>query len=61
MRNELEIELWLALVCERQGVRAKNAVFTQPTSYVLRPTSSNFDVGMDFAHKVVPFHGGIGL
>ena len=31
------------------------------TAYVLRPTSSNFDVGMDFAHKVVPFRNGIGL
>ena len=61
MRNELEIELWLTLVRERQGSHAKNAVFAQSTSYVLRPTSSNFDVGMDFAHKVVPFRNGIGL
>ena len=31
------------------------------TAYVLRPKSSNFVVGMDLAHKVVPFRNGIGL
>ena len=61
MRNELEIGLWLALVRERQGSHAKNVVFTQPTSYVLRPMASNFVIGMDLAHKVVPFRNGIGL
>lgn len=61
MRNELEIELWLTLVRERQGSHAKNVVFTQPTSEVLRPTSLNLVAGMDLAGKVVPFRNGIGL
>ena len=61
MRNELGIELWLELVSERQDSHAKNVVYTLPTSYVLRPTSSNFVIGIDFAHQVVPFRNGIGL
>ena len=61
MRNELEIGLWSVLVRERQGFFAKNMVFTRLTSYVLRPTSSNFVVGMDLAGKVVPVRNGIGL
>ena len=60
-RNELETELWLALVREKQGPHAKNVVFSSPTSEVLRPKSSNLTVGMDFANKVVSSCGGIGL
>ena len=49
------------LVHERQGPHAKNVVFTLPTSYVLRPKSSNLVIGMDLANNVVPFRNGIGL
>ena len=44
----------------RKAVAAREKCGFHP-AYVLRPTSSNFDVGMDFAHKVVPFRNGIGL
>ena len=49
------------MIREKQDFHAKYDVFPVPMSEVLRPKSSNLIVGIDFANKVTPSHGGIGL
>jgi hypothetical protein len=50
--NKLEVELWLVLVCERQGSHVKNVIFLSEVSC---PKSSNPIVGMDYANKVATY------
>ena len=59
--EQIEARLRFVVMHERRGFRAKYVLFTLSMSGVLRPKSSNLIVGIDFANKVTPSHGGIGL